>query len=304
MVYHEIRERKGIKYNYLVHNERVNDKWKKYSKYIGKGIVSKQKVEEEIKKFKKELIEEAYYLFLTSKEVREIEDIKSKFNEYLLKAGKSGIESFREWFFTELTYNSNAIEGNTLSLRETSLIINEGITPKGASLREVNEAKNYKAALEFLEKYKGDLNEKLILNLNSIILKNIDDKNSGKYRTIQVFIRGTPFVPPKPQEVSRLMVELIKWYKTNKKKYHSVELASIASMRFVTIHPFIDGNGRVSRLIMNFILKKNNYPEVNLYVKERTDYLNAVKKANKEEYTEIILLAIHTLKHNYKFLYA
>jgi len=303
MVYHEVRERKSIKYNYLVHNERIGGKWKKFSKYIGKGDISKTKIQTEIEKFKKELLEEAHYLFLTPQEVKEIEDLRSRFNEYLLKAGKNGIESFKEWFFTELTYNSNAIEGNTLSLRETSSIINENITPEGATLRELNEAKNHKEALEFLEMYRGELNESLILKLHSFILKNIDNKNAGKYRKIQVFIRGSPFVPTSPVKVPMLIKDLVKWYKDNKKKYHPLELAILVSMKFVTIHPFIDGNGRVSRLIMNFLLKKKNYPEINLYVRLRNPYLAAVEKANKENYSEIVDFALYTLKKNYEFLY-
>ncbi len=303
MVYHEIRKPGDAVQNYLVHNSRSGKKWKKISKYIGKGNLSKKLVAEEIAKFSTELKLAKTYKYLSKKDAEKTEEIKYKFDEYLKKAGKSGLEKFREWFFTELTYNSNAIEGNTLSLRDTSLIITEGLIPKKASLREVYEVKNHKAAIDFLEDYRGDLNEQMILKIHSFILKDIDNENARKYRPIQVFIRGSDVVLPPPSIVPRLMRELIKWYKENKKKLHPLELAAIISMKFVTIHPFVDGNGRVSRLIMNFLLKKNKYPEINIYFRDRPDYMDCVRDANEKQYMNIIKFLVKTLGKNYSFVY-
>ena len=299
MVYHEIKTRSGKKYNYLVKTIRDGKRWKKLRKYIGKGNLSKIKIMNEIEKFKNEIQKHDY---LTEKQTEVIENIKMAFDSYLKRGGKSGLENFKEWFFTELTYNSNAIEGTSLSLRETSLIINEGIMPKNVSLREVNEAKNHKEALEFLLKYDGEVNENFILKIHSTILKNIDNNNAGKYRKVPVFIVGSDVKFPNHSEVPRLIKELIKWYKLNKKSMHPFELASLSSMKFVSIHPFIDGNGRCSRLLMNYILKKNSYPEINIYVKDRNNYLKAVRKANDENYSMIVDFLFLTLKKNYKFL--
>ena len=299
MVYHEIKTRSGKKYNYLVKTIRDGKRWKKLRKYIGKGNLSKIKIMNEIEKFKNEIQKHDY---LTEKQTEVIENIKMAFDSYLKRGGKSGLENFKEWFFTELTYNSNAIEGTSLSLRETSLIINEGIMPKNVSLREVNEAKNHKEALEFLLKYDGEVNENFILKIHSTILKNIDNNNAGKYRKVPVFIVGSDVKFPNHSEVPRLIKELIKWYKLNKKSMHPFELASLFSMKFVSIHPFIDGNGRCSRLLMNYILKKNSYPEINIYVKDRNNYLKAVRKANDENYSMIVDFLFLTLKKNYKFL--
>lgn len=300
MVYHEVRRRNGKSYNYIVHNERLNNKWIKKSKFIGTGSISKERIQEEIKKFKIELKTKKKYEYLTEEDVERIELIRKEYNEYLKKAGKSGVQKFNEWFSTEFTYNTNAIEGSTLNLRETSLILNEKITPKGASLREVWEAKNHKQAFDFMKQYKGDLNEQFILKLNAHILRNIDDYNAGKYREVNVYITGTKLKLPEPEEVPSLMKELIKWYKKNKKKYHPLELSALVSMKFVTIHPFVDGNGRVSRLIMNFILKKNNYPQINIYFREREEYIKCVRKANDEKYEQIIKFIIKTLIKNSK----
>lgn len=299
MVYHEVRRVNGKMFNYLVHNIRNGKKWKKISKYIGEGKLPKEKIKKEIEKFNINIKKPRY---LSKEQLLEVENIKKKFDKYLKKSKEIGLEKFNEWFFTELTYNSNAIEGNTLSLKDTSLIINENIAPKQATLREIYEAKNHKRALEFLGSYKGDLNEKLILKIHSFILKDIVDGFAGKYRKTEVRIRGIEFKPPQSHIVPILVSELIKWYKQNKKKYHPFELAAIISAKLVTIHPFIDGNGRVSRLVMNFLLKKIHYPEINIYVKERIKYIECINRANYEAYKPFIDFLVETLRKNYDFL--
>ena len=129
-------------------------------------------------------------------------------------------EKFENSFFTELTYDSNAIEGNSLSLEETSLVVNENIVPEGKTLREIYEAKNHIKALEFLKEYKGDLNENLILKIHSIILNNVSERFAGKYRKSSVRIAGSTFKPAIPEKVPQLIGNLIYWYKKNKNKYH------------------------------------------------------------------------------------
>ncbi|MBU0929584.1 MAG: Fic family protein [Nanoarchaeota archaeon] len=300
MIYYEARNVKGKIYNYLVHNIRKGSKWKKISKYIGKDKLSELRVKKEIKKFKLELKKTKY---LSNEQISKIEDIKKFFDDYIKKSGKLGAEKFEEWFYTELTYNSNAIEGNTLSLEETSLIINENIAPKGATLREIYEAKNYKEAIEFLQKYEGDLDERLILKIHFFILKNIADSFAGKYRRTEVRIRGAEFKPAHAEIVPLMVTDLIKWYKKNKREMHPFELAAVVSAKLVTIHPFIDGNGRVSRLIMNFLLKKAGYPEINVYIKKRDSYLNYIKEANYEKYIKLINFLFEVYKENYSFLY-
>lgn len=299
MVYHEIKIRGGKRYNYLVKTIRHGKKWKKLRKYIGEGDIPESEIKEEAKRFQSEMRKPVY---LTDEQAEYVENIKIAFDKYLKKGGASGTENFKEWFFTELTYNSNAIEGTSLGLKETFLIINEGIVPKNASLKEVNEAKNHKEALEFLLKYNGEINEKLILRLHSMILKNIDGSNAGKYRKTPVFIVGSDVKFPHHSKVPHLIRNLIKWYKSRKKAMHPFELAMLFSVKFVSIHPFTDGNGRCSRLLMNYILKKNRHPQINIYVKDRNNYLKAVRKANDGDYAMIVDFIFRTLKKNYKFL--
>ena len=298
MVYHEIRVINKVKKNYLVFNKRENGKWIKKSKFIGNGEINQEKINQLKKQFEKEIILNKKYEYLKKDEIKEIESLKEIYNQKINQLKKEELEQFQKTFFTELTYNSNAIEGNSLSLQETSLILNEGIVPEGKTLREVYEVQNHNEALEFLKSYKGDLNETIILKLHSIILKNISERFAGRYRETQVRIFESDVKFPDSEKVPQLIRNMIYWYKKNKNKYHSFELAVLTSMKFVTIHPFIDGNGRVSRLLMNFLLSKKNYPWINIYNKHRQKYLMAVRKANEEDYSLIFPLLLATLKEN------
>jgi len=304
MVYHETRQKEDKVLNYLIHNSRAKfgnkTKWVKTSKYLGEGKLTEKEIKSSKSEFELHLKQQKKYRYLSSDDIVKIETINGLLKTYFEKAGVSGTEKFKEWFSTELTYNSNAIEGNTLSLKDTSLIINEGIAPKGASLREIHEARNHKDAIEFIEYYKGKLTEEFIRQVHKHILKNIDDANAGTYRNVKVFIRGSDTVLPPETLVPKLMKDLVVWYKKNKREYHAFELAAIVSMKFVSIHPFTDGNGRVSRLIMNFILKKNKYSEINIYLKDRADYMSAVRLANDKNYEPIIKFLVKTLNKNYK----
>lgn len=300
MVYHEVRIVNGKRKNYVVSNNRNNGKWAKKSKFIGTGDLSKEKIKKSIDDLKKQILVKKRYKFLSEKQVQEVEELKRKYFNKTKKLHKEEYEKFEEAFFTELTYDSNAIEGSSLSLEDTNLILNEGIVPKGKTLREIYEAKNHLEALNFIKQHKGDLNEKLILKIHSIILKNISERFAGKYRQTNVRIAGSNVKLPLAEIVPQLTRNLIYWYKKNKSKYHAFELATLVSMKFVTIHPFVDGNGRVSRLLMNFLLKKYKYPWINIYKRDREDYLKAVRKANDEKYGLIFPFLIKILRDNLK----
>jgi len=300
MVYHEKRKVKGHIQNYLIHNERKEGKWIKKSKFIGKGILSKKEILNMEKEFENKIILNKKYKFLDKRQVKRIEELRHIYNNKIKSFEKEEFKQFKQAFFTELTYNSNAIEGNSLSLQETSLVMNEGIAPEGKTLREIYEAKNHSKALKFLEEYKGSLTEDLVLKLHSIILKDISERFAGKYRASSVRVAGSDFKFPSPEKVPQLIKNLIYWYNKNKKNYHSFELSILVSMKLVSIHPFIDGNGRISRLIMNFLLNKKNYPWLNIYNRQREKYLKAVRLANDEKYSIIMPFSIKTLEQNLK----
>lgn len=298
MVYHEIRAVKGKLQNYLVSNSRQDGKWIKNSKFIGYGKIAKGKIKLLKKDFERELIMNLESSNITKEQISKIENLKKTYTQKIDGLSKEEFEKFENAFFTELTYNSNAIEGSSLSLEDTRLILNEGITPDGKTLREINEVKNHAESMHFLNSYKGDLNEEFILKLQAIILKNISGNFAGRYRETSVRIFGSDVHFPEAIIVPQLVKNLVYWYKKNKTQLHPFELAILFSMKLVSIHPFIDGNGRVSRLIMNFILKKNGYPWINIYMKQRANYLKAVRAANDEKYNQIVEHCLCALEEN------
>jgi len=298
MVYHEIRIVNGKKKNYIISNQRDGKKWKKTSKFIGSGNLQKSKVDELKKEFEMEVKVKRNYEYLKEEQVLEIEQLRERYNQGIKKFSEEEFVKFENSFFTELTYNSNAIEGNSLSLAETSIVVNEGISPEGKTLREIYEAKNHVKALEFIKNYKGEISELLILKIHSIILKDISERFAGRYRDNLVRVAGSDFKFPSSEKLPQLIRNILYWYDKNKKRMHALELAVIFSMKFVSIHPFVDGNGRVSRLLMNFILQKKKYPWINVYKKQRGKYLIAVRKANEEDYELILSFLIETMKEN------
>ena len=191
------------------------------------------------------------------------------------------VKNLEEWFRIELTYTSNAIEGNTLSRAETALVVEKGLTIGGKSIIEHLEASNHAAALDFIKEQiklkPSDLKEKDILKIHEIILDRIDKENAGIYRRVPVRISGSAVVLPNPRKVQDLMDEFFKWLK-KEDKMHAVELAAEAHYRFVTIHPFIDGNGRTARILMNMILMMKGYPPAIIRKNDRLAYIKSLEK--------------------------
>ena len=300
MVYHEIRKVNGKIQNYLVFTKREGNKIIKKSKFVGSGSMPKKQIEKLKWEFEEDMLSNISSENLSKEQLAEIEKLKHLYNKKINSLSKEEFEKFENTFFTELTYDSNAIEGSSLSLEDTNLIINEGLAPKGKTLREINEVKNHIEAIRFMDSYKGDLSEQFILKLHSIILNNVSERFAGRYRetTVRIFKSDVSF--PDSIKVPQLVGNLVYWYKLNKNKMHPFELAVIFSVKLVSIHPFIDGNGRVSRLIMNFILKKKGYPWINIYMKQRAEYLHAVRLANDGKYKLILEFCIIILKENLK----
>jgi Fic family protein len=190
--------------------------------------------------------------------------------------------SLHEKLIVEWTYNSNAIEGNTLTLSETKVVL-EGITIGGKSMVEHLEAINHREAILFVEDLIADkepLSEWNIKNIHALILREIDNTNAGKYRNENVVISGAKHIPPKHYEISDLMQKLIAEYKNEWKAFHPVVRATLIHGEFVKIHPFIDGNGRTSRLLLNFELMKNGYPPIIIKNEERTKYYDVLDLAH------------------------
>lgn len=209
---------------------------------------------------------------------------------------KYTVKSLREKLLLEWTYNTNAIEGNTLTINETKVVL-EGITVGGKTLREHLEVLNHRDAIQFVEEIvqKGEpLTEWQIKNLHRLILKRIDDEYAGVYRDQQVFISGAKHIPPAPFLIKDEMEQLMAWYENAEtKKLHPVVRGAMLHAVFVGIHPFIDGNGRTSRLLLNLELMKGGYPPIVIKVENRLAYYEALDKAHtQKEYEDFIMLVV------------
>ncbi|MCA1032874.1 Fic family protein [Bacillus timonensis] len=207
---------------------------------------------------------------------------------------KYTLKSLREKLILEWTYHTNAIEGNTLTINETKIVL-EGITVGGKTLREHLEVLNHRDAIKYVEEIvqKGEpLSEFQIKNLHRLILKGIDDEYAGVYRDQQVFISGAKHIPPAPFLIKEKMEQLLHWYnQAVTKKLHPVARGAMLHALFVGVHPFIDGNGRTSRLLLNLELMKDGFPPIVIKMGNRLAYYEALDKAHtQEEYDDFIKL--------------
>lgn len=205
------------------------------------------------------------------------------------------VNSIREKIFLEWTYNSNAIEGNTLTLSETKVVL-EGLTVGGKTLKEHFEIINHKDAIYYIEdivKSNESFSEWQIKNIHRLVLMNIDNENAGAYRKENVYISGADHVPPDFIVVLEQMGTLAKWYHEDGQNLHPVERAAILHTDFVKIHPFIDGNGRTARLLLNLELMKSGYPPIVISKDIRPKYYDSLDKAHTtgdyEDFKQIVV---------------
>ena len=225
--------------------------------------------------------------------LKEIDILKDKLDTYR----KFDSYKIKQALELEYTFESNRIEGNTMTLRETDMVINEGLTISGKSMREHLEAINHQEAIGFIKdlmQKNNALNERDLLSIHNLILRGIIPEDAGRYRKVQVMIQGSSHMPPQPLMVAQEMEEYFIWYEINKNKLHPIILAAEMHERLVTIHPFIDGNGRTSRLIMNLILMQKGYLIANIKgdYENRMQYYQSLEKAQTKKDKEDFLLFI------------
>ena len=221
----------------------------------------------------------------------EVDSLKNKLDSKR-PISKNTLKSLKESINLEWTYNSNGIEGNTLTLRETQVVL-EGITVGGKSIKEHLEVINHEQAILFLDelvKDKNSINEWNIKSIHNLILKDIDNNNAGRYRIENVTIKGAAHIPPDYIKVPELMEKLILNYNTWN-NYHPIIKACLLHGELVKIHPFIDGNGRTSRLIINLDLMNSGYNPVIIKKEDRLKYYEALDKAHTTlDYTDFVKL--------------
>ncbi len=262
------------------------NKWKKIRIKLG----TKEPTKEEISNKLKELKLEEYNIYnedyIDADKLEVIDDFREVYYNNLKKLPATIQNQEKDDFVIRFTYNSNAIEGNRLTLRETYIAIKEKQIPSGARPKDYNEALNGNECLDYLKKYKGGLTLEFIEKINEILTKNTGVIYPGRIRFFPVKIQGTDFVPPDEKDVKKMLNKMIKFYHDNKRKLHPFVLACLIHSQFVEIHPFEDGNGRTGRTLMNWVLLQAKYPLIYIPMKSREEYYKAIDKHNIKKYKE------------------
>ena len=282
MVFVEERKRGTHKYFYLVRTFRENGKVKKKSIFLGTDL-NKILLDKAVSNAKVELGEIDFGAVLSRKEIKEFDILKNELNE---KISKIESNNFYEHFLTEFTYDSNAIEGSSLTLQETAFVLFEGISPKSKPMKHIQEAKNHKDAFDYTRSLKQkklskdiicEIQQKVVKDTLPLHLKQFE----GDLRGVNVRV-GNHIAPPF-YSVPGKLTALLKWFNKNQNKLPPVVVTAYFHSEFESIHPFVDGNGRTGRLLMNFMLKNSDYPPITIFFKYRLKYYAALEKANNKK---------------------
>jgi len=279
---------KGKKYYYI----KIDLPFIKKDVYLGPGTLSEKELYENYKV--KLLTETLYYFFKSEKENKHskyvsddafitLELLRLSYHNLLKNYDKTDLQKYEENIYTNYVYGTTSIEGNTYTLRETDITLNDNLTVSGKSSREFYEIQNYSKLKEYLGNSTPKISIELIKTIHKIILSNIDDNAAGSFRKVDVGIRGTKFTPTPPPLIEQEMEDLIEWLRSNESTIYPVELVAIFHQKFEEIHPFIDGNGRVGRELVRILLKKYDFPSLFIGPSNRELYLSCLDKGNDDE---------------------
>lgn len=256
-------------YYYLEHTIRTARGVTTKGKYLGTKIPNK--LEELKTQFLSEIYKERWYPMLNR--------IKENHSKEEQKIPKSVLEKQLRSFSVKFTYDTNRIEGSKLTYRETADLLERGLTPRSKPVKDIKEAEAHEKLFYEILGYKKELSLQTILYWHKKLFEATKLDMAGKMREYQVAISGSKFIPPSPIEVPILLNEFFKWYNRSKSKVHPVELAALVHLKFVTIHPFGDGNGRAGRLLMNFVLHKHGFLLLNISYENRRSYYTALERS-------------------------
>lgn len=214
------------------------------------------------------------------------------------------LRQIKDFYRIGLTWTSNALEGNSLTESETKVLIEDGLTVGGRPLRDMFEAVDHAKAYDYMFTLLGnkEITEKDIIYLHKLFYQNIEEEFSGRYRDIPVFVSGSNYPVTKVENIQNEMKDLCKWIKTDRKKYHPVEFAAILHKKFVFIHPFKDGNGRVARLLMNTALIQDGYLPALIPPILRSEYISFLERAHEDDSQFISFIVERELESQKDFL--
>ena len=307
---HKLKTISGRRYNYIESTLRVGSRVHTISKYIGRGKISKGRINELIENhlpyFKTREKQLQLYskkikypnIILTEKQRDYIDTLKDEYIAH--KEAFSDIQkrNYEKTFLTKYVHNTTSIEGNTLTLGETDLLINKGIAPDGKKAQEIKEVTNMVNCIEYRKNQLADISMPFIKKINKILLNEIVE-TGGTFKKVQNYITGSDLITTPPLLVNNEIKELIKWYNDYKNSRHIIEVACIFHQRFVMIHPFDDGNGRTARELVNFILEKRGFPSVIYKSKNVGKYYTALELGNQGDNKPLIELTLYDIKLDY-----
>ncbi len=234
---------------------------------------------------------------------KEIDKLKSWFDSFR-PLDPSVVQEMKKFYDVKFTFNSNAIEGNTLTQSETEMVLEKGITIGGKTLKEHLEVIGHKEAIDYIEELvqqESVIGEREIKDIHSVIMQKVDKKEAGRYRNLDVRAAGTGHVYPPHYKVQDLMDNFIDWLQSDEAKMlHPIEFATLAHYKLASIHPFRDGNGRTSRLLMNFILFQKGYPVAVISNETRKNYIESLifAQENKDDTNQFLEIVIDAEKES------
>ncbi len=267
------------RYYYLEHTLRKGKLFKNERVYLGKSLP--KNIEKLKEKFLNDLFEKIY--------AKELINARDKFNKEYRQYPESYKEKYIESFMIKFTYNTNRIEGGTLTLKETADLLQERVSPRNKTIEEVKETENHKRVFYEMLSTKEKLKLSTVLYWHKILFEDSDTQIAGRIRKHPVSIARSKTELSLPAELDSLLHDFFKWYNNAYGKINPVFMAALVHLKFVSIHPFSDGNGRISRIMMNHTLSSQNYPMLNINYTNRNAYYTALERSQTQKKGHIFI---------------
>jgi len=306
MAYIETIKKEKKNYYYLTQTIRLGKKFKKVRRLLGKGHIPQQKLktladtaEQSFRAHVKEIKTTRNILTLSKEQSKRLTTIKKNYKNILASLSPVEHHVLEKDHLIRFTFNTNALEGSTITLKETAHILEDHIVPASKDLREVHEIENTKKAYELVKQYKKTITTSFIKQIHYRLTFNVLEEQAGVFRRIQVYMGGSKHTPTKAKELSKEMSGLIHWIGAHK-DLDRVVVAMYVHHFFIAIHPFIDGNGRTGRLLLNFMLMTAGFPLICINKEEKIRYIDSLEGARDGDLTMLLGFIIEKIEDAYQ----